>query len=178
MWRIAFAKTSIRRVITTCDYIMTNVQNPEAPIYHPLVTAIFVLYAGPFGENNGAGKISSKYSNFDSLEKRNLHHLIIHGRNKFYAHVDAGTKLYDVGGKKAIGHLFQLNIVLSDIEGETAAFATNIVEPRLTLETIPRIKSLSEELMKALCNDEVLLLEKLVDCGYDFKPGKNTITLE
>jgi hypothetical protein len=176
LWRIAFAKTSIARAIQACDYVISNVQNLDSPIYYPLVTAIFVLYARPFGENTGAGKISSKYASFDSADKKNLHEMLIHGRNNLFAHVDAGTKYYDQGNP--VGRVFELSVMVNDMKDGTFELTTHVLEPQLTLEAIPRIKSLSKELLKTLCNEEKLLLQLLMKTGCKFKLGKNVMAFK
>lgn len=175
--RTVFAKTSIDSAVKACDFVIANVQTADNPVYYSLVTAIFVLYARPFGENNGAGKIPSKYALYDSPEKRNLHDMLIHGRNKFYAHVDANTKYYDEN-QKPVGCLFQLSIMVNDMKDGTVELSPQTIEPQLTLETIPRIKSLSAELLKKLCDEEKLLLQLLVDAGHEFKLGRNMMVLE
>lgn len=176
LWRVAFAEMSIARAITACDFIIANVKRTDDPIYYPLVTAIFVLYARPFGDNNGVGMISSKLANCDSPEKRNIHDLLIHGRDKFFAHTDAESKYYDKDDAP-VGPVLRLTIVAKDMKDGTGTFGTQIQELQLTLETVPRIKEVCADLLKRLQEEKKKLLRRLVDGGYKFKVGANLMEL-
>jgi hypothetical protein len=175
---MVFAKAAIGRAVEGCDHVIKNNLSAKSPMYYQLATAIFVLYARPFGSNDGMGPISSRFAEYDSTDKRNLHEMLVHGRNKFYAHVDANAHLYDEKGQKPIGHLFRMNVIVDDMKDDTFELRTSIIEPQLTVETIPRIKSLAEDLLKALCLEEKRLLEQLIEEGYQFKPGRNEFSYE
>jgi hypothetical protein len=177
LWRVAFAKMSIARAIKTCDFIIFNIKTTGDPIYYPLATAIFVLYARPFGDNNGVGMVSSKYANYDSPEKRNFHEWLIHGRNKFYAHTDSEIKYYDVNNAP-VGSVLQLSIVAKDMQDGTVEYTTSVQEPELTLEIIPRIKVICEDLLKTLLAEERELLRRLIENGYKLEIGSNVMDLE
>ncbi len=177
LWRVAFAKMSIARAIESCNFIIVNVKTTDDPIYYPLVTAVFVLYAKPFGDNNGAGRISSKHASYDSPEKRNLHDMLMQGRNKFYAHVDVESQYYDQGDNP-IGELFRLNIIVRDMKDGTDEFTTQVQELTLTLETVPRILAVCKDLLKTLCDEEKNLLRCLIKAGYKLKVGKNVMDLK
>lgn len=178
LWRLVFAKAAIGRAIEACDYIAANELSPTSPIYYQLVTAIFVLYARPFGDNNGAGRISLRFARYDSAEKQNLHDMLVSGRNSFYAHVDANARIYDEKCQNPIGHLFRMNVTADGMKDGTFELRTGIIEPQLTVETIPRIKSLAEDLQKALCSEEKRLLEQLIEAGCQFKLGRNEFSYE
>src|SRR5664280_1638346 len=177
LWRVGFAKMFIARAIKTCDFIIVNIKTTGDPIYYPLVTAIFVLYARPFGDNNGVGMVSSKYANYDSPEKRNLHELLIHGRRKFYAHTDSEKKYYDENNAP-VGSLLQLSIVAKDMKDGTIEYTTSVQEPELTLEIVPKIKAICEDLLKTLWAEERELLRRLIEDGCKFEIGSNVMDLE
>jgi hypothetical protein len=176
--RIVFAKAAIHRAIEGCDYVIKNNLSSKSPMYYQLVTAIFVLYARPFGDNDGMGRIPPRFAKYDSAEKMNLHEMLVHGRNKFYAHVDANSHLYDEKGQNPIGHLFRMNVIVDDMKDGTFDLRTSIIEPELTVETIPRIKPLAEDLLKTLCLEEKRLLEQLVEAGHQFTLGRNELSYE
>jgi hypothetical protein len=176
--RTVFAKAAIGRVITVCDYINKNKLTSESPIYYQLVTSIFILYARPFGGNNGVGEIHEKFKKYDTDEKRNLHDMLIHGRHKFFAHFDANTPLYNEKRQNPIAHLFKINVIVEDMNDGSVELHARTIEPILTLDTIPRIKILAEDLLNALCLDENKLLERLYEKGGFLKLGSNEICCE
>ena len=121
--------------------------------------------------------ISPKVLKLDSDEKRNLHDMLIHGRNKFYAHVDAETEYFD-HKDVPVDRLLKLLVNVKDMQDGTAELDAGVTEPQLTLETVPRIKALCEELLKALNVEKKDLLKCLVEAGYKLKIGQNVLTLE
>lgn len=177
LWRLAFAKRSIHEATNACHFIVNNIQSEIDPVYYSLVTSIFVLYARPFGNNNGAGKIADKFIPAPSSDKFNLHGLLLHGRHAFYAHTDAESEYFGNDGK-AVGRLLSFTITVKDMQDGTATLNLGTIEPRLSLETIPRIRVLCDELYKALCLEEHMLLKALVATGYRLNCGSNTITLD
>jgi len=177
LWRLAFAKRSIHEALNACNFIVNNIKSEVDPAYYSLVTSVFVLYARPFGNNNGAGKIPDKFVPAAGSEKFNLHGLLIHGRNAFYAHTDAESKYFGNDGKP-VGRLLHFTITEKDMQDGTATLNLGTIEPRLALETIPRIKVLCDELYKALCTEEHDLLKALAKTGYHLKFGSNTVTLD
>src|SRR5437762_1079372 len=108
--RIALAKTSICRAKAACDYIFANIKTPEHPLHAPLVTAIFVFYARPFGKNVGVGPLPPEFQMFSNPSKKNLHELLVCGRDKFCAHTDGGCQYYDAQDHP-VDTVFQLEII-------------------------------------------------------------------
>lgn len=177
LWRIVFARMSIARAIRACEFISTNVRRTDDPVYYPLVTAIFVLYARPFGNNSGVGMISSKLADYDSPEKINTHAMLLRGRHGLYAHVEATGKYFD-SEDNPIAPLLRLGIVLQNMNDGTVKPRTQVSEPELLLETIPQIKIVCEDLLKKLDAEEARLLKQLVEVGFKLHSGENFVDLD
>jgi hypothetical protein len=177
LWRTTFAKQSVQRAIDACTFIISKIKAPEHPLYYPLVTAIFVLYGRPFGDNKGVGMISEKLASYDSPEKNNLHALLIKGRDKLYAHTDAEFQYFDAQRIKPLGSLLSVSIIYTDVGGGFAELNTRIQEPQLTIQTVPLIKKLCEELLIRLDSKEKEILTFLAENGCKLKPGKNIVEI-
>jgi hypothetical protein len=86
LWKAAAAWSSFQDVWETCDYILKEQIQPDAPIYYSLVTAICVLYARPFKRSRGIENLTVQ---FVPKKFRKLHKLLILFRDQMAAHVDA-----------------------------------------------------------------------------------------
>src|SRR5207302_8133039 len=86
LWLQAYAWQSLSHVQVTCDFVFASKIKESDPIYYPLLTAIFVLYARPFKRSNLVGSISPQMVPKKFAE---LHRQIIGLRDQMSAHLDA-----------------------------------------------------------------------------------------
>lgn len=90
-------------VADTCRYILKENLGFEDAIYYSLVAAIYTIYARPFTESHGAGKLAM---DIIPREHRLLHQQLLKHRNQVYAHSDAA------GAPAAFGNINQVRFFI------------------------------------------------------------------
>jgi len=172
--RVVFAKVSISRAVAACDFIISKPQSTWEPLYCPLVTAIFVLYARPFGRNEGVGALPKNFSDYDSEEKKTLHQMLIQGRNKLFAHLDAGCEYYDAENDP-VAPLVRVSLNVTTVSDGVLDVHPQVYGPELLLKSVPKIKVLCQDLMRKLQAEEANLVQRLGESGFQFKVGENIL---
>ena len=175
LWILVFAKMSITRALAACHFIERNISSEDDPLYYPLVTAIFVLYARPFGNNKGVGALPGAFSQFSRPELLQIHQLILYGRKKFYAHLDANLRFFDAVSKP-VDYLQQIALNVRFESDGKATVCAEIIEPRFSKVQIPKVRELCEVQIEKLKNGQHEMIQKLFS-NHKLKDGLNLINV-
>lgn len=88
LWKMFYARECFRHVRAAAQHILDAKLEKENPLFYSLVTAVHVLYAKPFLNARGVGRLGEEIIPPEHLE---LHRLLIEQRHQIYAHRDAGA---------------------------------------------------------------------------------------
>jgi|SRR6266850_1189913 len=95
LWKSFYASHSFRQAREAAQHIFDNKLEKEAPLFHPLVVAIYTLYAKPFTRSDGVGRLEESFVPKEHLQE---HKIILEHRHQIYAHRDAdGFPIADHG---------------------------------------------------------------------------------
>lgn len=86
-WKLSYARHSFEHAKAACDYIIENKLTTNDELYYPLIVAIHVTYARPFGRSEG--RIARLKESVVPAERRFLHKQMIRCRNQVLAHTDS-----------------------------------------------------------------------------------------
>src|SRR6266516_2475776 len=151
-WKLAHAKRAVSLVQTTCDLYLRHVKNELSPLHIPLLCSICVTYARPFTDNDGVGRISSKFVRFSDKKLQNTHDLLWDARRRFYAHSDATVTAVSLSGESFAIHPIDVTISRRDsCQGtDLLTFGYNLHELCLRGIVIPDVQRLCGELDRRL----------------------------
>jgi hypothetical protein len=175
LWRLAFAKASIAKARSACEFIIKNGPSLDEGSYEALVNGVFVLYSRPFGTNNGVGCLPQEFRRYSSPTLQNIHDMILSARNRFVAHTDAVYKYCDERGREK-DELLKLELVVSFGDDGMASVRTQVVWPQLLLKVIPNVKCLCEELLEKLSTEESSVIRSLFE-NRPMLAGRNPINI-
>jgi hypothetical protein len=87
LWKMFYAKECFRHARAAAEHIRDNALEAGHPLFYPLITAVYVLYAKPFKKAfGGIGMLGNEMIPKEQLE---LHELLLEHRDQLYAHRDA-----------------------------------------------------------------------------------------
>ncbi len=87
LWKMFYAKECFRHARAAAEHVRDNVLEAGHPLFYPLITAVYVLYAKPFKKAfGGVGVLGNEMVPKAQLE---LHELLLQHRDQLYAHRDA-----------------------------------------------------------------------------------------
>lgn len=85
LWKMFYARHCFKEARGAAQHIFDAKLERESPLFYPLVTAVYVLYAKPFTRADAVGKLEDEIV---PAEHRELHGLLLEHRNQIYAHRD------------------------------------------------------------------------------------------
>ena len=95
LWKMFYAGECFRQARGAAKHILDTKLELESPLFYPLVTAVYVLYAKPFTRADGVGKLSDEII---PAEYRELHGQMLDHRHQVYAHRDGdGFSVAELG---------------------------------------------------------------------------------
>jgi hypothetical protein len=95
LWKMFYAGECFRQARGAAQHILDAKLEHGSPLFYPLVTAVYVLYAKPFTRADSVGKLGEEII---PAEHRELHGLLLEHRHQVYAHRDGdGFPVADVG---------------------------------------------------------------------------------
>ena len=95
LWKMFYARECFRQVRAAAQYLVDGKLERDHPLFHPLITATYVLYAKPFTRADAVGKLGEEMIPADQLEP---HRTILEHRHQVYAHRDGdGFAVADYG---------------------------------------------------------------------------------
>jgi hypothetical protein len=95
LWKMFYAGECFRQARGAAQHILDAKLERDSPLFYPLVTAVYVLYAKPFTRADAVGKLGEEII---SAEHRELHGLLLEHRHQVYAYRDGdGFVVADYG---------------------------------------------------------------------------------
>jgi hypothetical protein len=85
LWKMFYAGECFRQTIGAARHILEAKLESGSPLFYPLMTAVYVLYAKPFTRADAVGKLEDEIV---PAEWRELHDSILKHRHQVYAHRD------------------------------------------------------------------------------------------
>lgn len=137
-----------------------------------------MLYAKPFGQNNGLGALPSKYrKGFPSVEMEESHHDLLHCRDKIYAHRDIEGANYTARGDFVPNlHTSRIEIRPS-VDRKPRRISTCPSLPDIAASSIPEIVSLLDfQLARISCTVGKLLTD--LKGRRTYPPGIYTVGVD
>jgi len=135
IWQWLHALDCFQHVDRVCEFILEqNITNGH-PLYHSLLTAVFVLYGRPFKKSHGVGRLPDGIVPKELLDIHN--DLLIH-RDKIFAHTDVNGVLEDEG--------LNLNQVDLTVDDGFYQWRVRTVQPER--ERVAEFRSLSQKLAR------------------------------
>ena len=95
LWKIFYANHCFVEARAAAEHVYQKKLESNAPLFYPLVVAIYTLYARPFTRSDGVGRLDEPFIPHKCLAQ---HQLIMEHRNQIYAHRDADAFSIDVHG--------------------------------------------------------------------------------
>lgn len=85
LWQMLHALDCFQHVGRVCSFIQDNAITNGHPLYHSLLTSLYVLYGRPFKKSHGVGRLPD---DIVPKELRHIHDDLILHRDKIFAHTD------------------------------------------------------------------------------------------
>ncbi len=85
LWQMLHALDCFQHVDRVCSFIQENAITNGHPLYHSLLTSLYVLYGRPFKKSHGVGRLPD---DIVPKELRHIHDDLILHRDKIFAHTD------------------------------------------------------------------------------------------
>lgn len=135
LWRMLHALDCFQHVDRICSLIQENGITNGHPLYHSLLTSMYVLYGRPFKKSHGVGRLP------DDIVPKELHDihndLMLH-RDKIFAHTDVNGTWEEED--------MNLNQVELTIQNGFCSWRIRTVQPMP--ERVREFQSLCAELVK------------------------------
>lgn len=129
LWKLIQAEVAIQQVINSAMYILANNLDADDPLYHPLLAAIYTLYARAFTDNRYIGMLSE---DIVPEHSKAIHKEMISLRHGMFAHSATHNLKTD-----KFGPVLQAWFTFSG-ESAPTMFTTSIELPREKLEILHR----------------------------------------
>jgi hypothetical protein len=127
LWKMFYAGECFRKARGAAQHIFDAKLEHDSPIFSPLVTAIYVLYAKPFTRADAVGKLGEEII---PVEHRELHGLLLEHRHQVYAHRDAyGFTVADYGPVNQVRAIVQpqeIRLLATDFHAQFPAMPSII----------------------------------------------------
>lgn len=85
LWQMLHALDCFQHVDRVCSLIQEKAITNGHPLYHSLLTSLYVLYGRPFKKSHGVGRLPD---DIVPKELRHIHDDLILHRDKIFAHTD------------------------------------------------------------------------------------------
>ena len=179
IWKLEYAQWAFENAGIAARFLHEEVKDHHGPLYYPLISAVCVLYAKPFTNNNIIGKLPGTFEKFPDEILKRMHRVLWDSRNIFYAHQDPAATVVDpITNKRTplcevILHLANESIPLGQAEGIHAEFGLVIIR----IEMMPDVIRLCD-LQRQRARDEVVRYINLYFEGENPTPGPHWIGVE
>jgi hypothetical protein len=88
---LCWAEIHMREALQTCEHL-SALKSPSQDLSQCIYAGIVISYCRSFGSNQGLSPLSSDFCNFLDPQQKKLHKILLHARDKIYAHRDLSNK--------------------------------------------------------------------------------------